>query len=157
VRLPLEEISRVQCVRPKLKQSTETARRGGGPERELLHQRSPLALNQALEFAIELTELWVLRDVVERVVVAFVTLVFPDVDYLRTKVSAQKMVGSLDRGFTKGVVVTDLRPPAAYQVDTVLLSTRHAGVPLAHQVHIFINLVGLDVVHNDRMDIFAAC
>nr|GFD58791.1 hypothetical protein [Tanacetum cinerariifolium] len=46
---------------------------------ELLHQRRMLRSNEALQLRIEGSELWVRLDVVQRLVVAFVALVFPDV------------------------------------------------------------------------------
>jgi hypothetical protein len=41
-------------------------------------------------------------------------------------------------------------------VDAVLIHCGHAGVPLADQLYVFIHLVGLDLVEDDRVDIFAA-
>ena len=80
VRLPLEEVSRVQRVRAELEQTAELAGRRGGPEAELLHQRAVLPADQAPKLAIKLGELGVLCDGVERGVVALVALVFPDMD-----------------------------------------------------------------------------
>lgn len=81
VGLPLQQVARVQGVRPELEQTTKTAGWGGWPERELLHEGGLLALDQAFELAIEISELGVFRDVVKGGMVAFVALVFPDMDY----------------------------------------------------------------------------
>lgn len=70
----------MQGIGPKLEQSAEATRRGGRPERELLHERSLLALDQALELAVKVAEFGVLRDIVQRGVVALVALVFPNVN-----------------------------------------------------------------------------
>ena len=56
---------------------------------------------------------------------------------------------------TKSIVVANLSSPAAHQVDFVLLDRGHLGVPLADEIYILVNLVGLDIVEDDRMDVFA--
>lgn len=142
----------MQSVGSELKQSTETARRGRVPEREFLHQRCLLALDKALKFAVELTEPWLFRDLVKGGVVAFVPLVFPDMDCSRRTRSAHTLcfpIYVVELEHTKGIIIAHLRPPTAHQVDAVLLNARHAGVPLAHQIRIFIDLIGLDVVHDN--------
>jgi hypothetical protein len=65
----------------------------------------------------------------------------------------QKHWISKDR--TKSIVVANLSSPAAHQVDLVLLNRGHLGVPLADEIYILVNLVGLDIVEDDRMDVFA--
>lgn len=80
MRLPLQQVARVQRVAPQLEDTAQLPRGRSGPEAELLHQTCPLTNNQLLQFAIELGELGVVLDVVDRLVVAGVTLVLPDVD-----------------------------------------------------------------------------
>jgi hypothetical protein len=71
-------------------------------------------------------------------------------------VSRHEILQKLRSGLTEGIVVTDLCAPATDQVDTVLLGASHTRVPLANQVYVFVDLVGLDVVHDDGMDVFSA-
>lgn len=80
VRLPLEQVSRVQSVAPELEDAAELAGRGGGPEAEFLHQARALGVDEGLELAVELGELGVVLDAVDGGVVAGVALVLPDVD-----------------------------------------------------------------------------
>lgn len=70
----------MECVSPQLKHASELSRRGGRPEAELLHEAGALRLDELLELAVEFSEFGVVRDRVERLVVAGVTLVLPDVD-----------------------------------------------------------------------------
>lgn len=80
VRLPLEQVAGVQRVRAQLKEAAEVARGRGGPEAELLHQRAVLVADERAQLLVELGVLGVVRDGVERGVVALVALVLPDVD-----------------------------------------------------------------------------
>lgn len=57
---------------------------------------------------------------------------------------------------TKRVALAHLRSPAANQIHFVLWQACHLGIPLANQLCVFIDLVRLHIVENDRMDIFAA-
>lgn len=77
--LPLKKVTRVQSVCPQFKHTAELPRRGGGPKAELLHQTGTLRVDELLELAVELGELGVVLDGIERLVVAGVTLVLPDV------------------------------------------------------------------------------
>jgi hypothetical protein len=54
---------------------------GGGPEGEFLHEGGAFAVNEGFEFLVEGGEIGVVVDGVEGIVVAVITLVFPDVDY----------------------------------------------------------------------------
>jgi hypothetical protein len=71
----------VQRVRAQLEEAAQLARRRRRPEAELLHERRALAADQAAQLLVEVGELRVARDGVERGVEALVALVFPDVDY----------------------------------------------------------------------------
>lgn len=95
--LPLEQVAGVEGVGPQLEDAAELARRGGGPEAELLHQAVALGADELLELAVELGELRVVLDGVEGLVVAGVALVLPDVH--------------------EGVTVADFGAPGADQVD----------------------------------------
>lgn len=95
--LPLKKVTRVQSVRPQFKHTAEFPRRRGGPKAELLHQAGALRVDELLELAVEFGELWVVLDGIERLVVAGVTLVLPDV--------------------AEGVAVADFGAPGADQVD----------------------------------------
>lgn len=80
VRFPLEEITGMQCVRSQFEDATELAWGCGWPEREFLHDGDFLRLDEGFEVAVEVCELRVVLDVVQRLVVAEVSLVFPNVD-----------------------------------------------------------------------------
>lgn len=60
------------------------------------------------------------------------------------------------RNHTECIVVADLCSQAADQVDAVRLGAGHLGVPLPHQVDIFIDAVRLDLVEDDGVDVLAA-
>ena len=62
-----------------------------------MHEAGALRLDEFLELAVELCELRVVRDRIERLVVAGVTLVLPDVD--------------------EGIAVADFGAPGADEVD----------------------------------------
>lgn len=104
--LPLEQIARVKCVSPQLEHASELSRRGGRPEAELLHETGALRLDELLKLVVELGEVGVALNCVERLVVAGVALVLPDVD--------------------EGVAVTDFGAPGADKVDLVFLISLHA-------------------------------
>ena len=55
--LPLEKVTGVEGVRSEFKHTAEAARRGGGPEGELLHQGRVLADDEGLEVVVECGEL----------------------------------------------------------------------------------------------------
>lgn len=82
VRLPLEQVAWVQRVGAKLEKAAELAGWGGWPEAELLHQRGALALDELLESLVEGGEVGMARDRMQGGVIALVSLVFPDVDYI---------------------------------------------------------------------------
>lgn len=81
VRLPLEQVSRVQRVRSELENTAELSGRSCGPEGKLLHQRHVLTVDERVELAVEFGEAGIMRDGVSRLVVTLVLLVFPDVNY----------------------------------------------------------------------------
>lgn len=95
--LPLEQVARMEGVCPQLEHTAELPRRAGRPEAELLHQTRALGVNERLKLAVEFGELGVVLDAVQRVVVAGVALVLPDVH--------------------KGVAVADFGPPRTYKVN----------------------------------------
>lgn len=78
--LPLQQIAGVKGVRPQFEDASELSRRGSRPEAELLHEAGALGADEFLESAVKLGEFGVVLDGVERLVVAGVALVFPDVD-----------------------------------------------------------------------------
>ena len=78
--LPLEQIARMECVSPQLKHTSKLSRRSSRPEAELLHEAGALRLDELLQLAVEFGKFRVVRDRIERLVVAGVTLVLPDVD-----------------------------------------------------------------------------
>jgi len=65
VGLPLEQGSRVKCVRSQLEDTSELTWRRGWPEAEFLHERGALASDQGFEFLVEGREIWVRLDAVE--------------------------------------------------------------------------------------------
>ena len=91
----------MECVSSQLKHASELSRRGGRPEAELLHEAGALRLDELLQLVIEFGKLGVVLDRVERLVVASVALVLPDVD--------------------ESVAVADLCAPGADEVDLVCL------------------------------------
>lgn len=80
VGLPLEEVARMECIRPELKDTAELSGRSGRPEGEFLHERSVLILDQAAELLIKFGVFGVRGNQVPRLVVSLVSLVLPDVD-----------------------------------------------------------------------------
>lgn len=71
----------MKLVRPQLKEPAQFSRRCSGPEAELLHQRRLFLINQGTKFAVKFREIGMLRDCVQRAMIAFVALVLPDVNY----------------------------------------------------------------------------
>ena len=57
---------------------------------------------------------------------------------------------------TKGITISHLCPPTANKMDLVLLEARHLGVPRAHELHVLLDLVGLDLVEDDAVRVLAA-
>lgn len=57
---------------------------------------------------------------------------------------------------TESVVISDLSTPAADEVDPVLFHPGHLGIPFTHQPYILVDLVRLDLVEDNRMDIFSS-
>lgn len=56
---------------------------------------------------------------------------------------------------TKGIAIANLGPPASDQMDLVILHAGHLRVPFANELNILFDLVGLDLVEDDGMDVFA--
>lgn len=75
----------MESVRTQLKDTAQLARSSGWPERELLHQRSLLGVDKRLELAVEFGELGMVLDIVQRLMVALVALVLPDVHYIKNQ------------------------------------------------------------------------
>lgn len=80
VRLPLQQVTRMQRVGSQLKDTAELTRWRSRPEAELLHEGRLLAGDERLELGVESRKVGVVLDRVERGVVAGVALVLPDVD-----------------------------------------------------------------------------
>jgi hypothetical protein len=85
MRLPLQKITRVKGVRPKLKQTTEATWRSCRPERKLLHEGCAFTLDQGFQFLVKLGKLRVARNGVEGFVITRVALVLPDVNCRKSK------------------------------------------------------------------------
>ena len=83
MRLPLEQITGVKRIGPQLEDTAELTWWGSGPEAEFLHQRRLLGRDEGLELMIKLGELGMVRDRVQRSMVALVSLVLPDVYWPR--------------------------------------------------------------------------
>lgn len=79
MRLPFEQVARVQSVGAEFEEAAQRARGRGRPEGEFLHERGAFAVDQGLELLVEGGEVGVVLDVVQRAVVARVALVLPDV------------------------------------------------------------------------------
>ena len=80
VSLPLKEIARAERVRAQLKEATKLAGWRSWPERKLLHERAVFAADKRSKLLLEGRVFGVLRDAVQRCVVALVPLIFPDMD-----------------------------------------------------------------------------
>jgi len=126
----------VQGVRAEFEDATQLTRGCCGPEGEFLHEGRVLRADQSLEVRIECWEVGVGLDVVQGLVIAFISSVFPDM-YER-------------------VAITHLRPPAPYEMYLVFRNGCHLGVPAAHELCVLIYLVWLDLVEDNGVDVFAA-
>lgn len=69
----------MQRVGSKLEDAAERARWRGGPEAELLHQRSLLGCNERLKLGVKGVKVGVILDGVERGVISRVALILPNV------------------------------------------------------------------------------
>jgi len=78
VGFPFKEISWVQGVRAEFEDATQLTRGCCGPEGEFLHEGRVLRADQSLEVRIECWEVGVGLDVVQGLVIAFISSVFPD-------------------------------------------------------------------------------
>lgn len=78
--LPFQQVAWVQSVGAKFEDAAELAWWRGWPKGELLHERNLLAVDELLEAFVEWWKLWVCRNGVQRLMVAVVLLVLPDVD-----------------------------------------------------------------------------
>lgn len=58
---------------------------------------------------------------------------------------------------TEGITVSDFCSPTAHEVHVVVFRLGHSGIPSPNQVHVFVNLVRLDGMEDDRMHIFPSC
>ena len=72
----------------------------------------------------------------ERGMISFVALVFPDVNCQQLETKHELKKGNEGQGLyvissTKCVIVSNLSAPAANQIDPVFCHTGHAGIPLA--------------------------
>jgi hypothetical protein len=155
VSLPLQEVARVQGVRTELKDSTKLARSSCGPEGELLHQRCLFRVDQGLELAIKLREVRVVLNGVQRCVITFVALVLPDVN-CEFSISKEPKDDSGSDEHTKGIAVSDLCSPTSDQMNLILRHVGHTRVPGADKLNILVDLVGLDIVQDDAVNVFAA-
>lgn len=71
----------MELVRPQLEEPTQLSRRRSGPKAKLLHQGCLFLVDQGTQLAVKVGKLRVLRNCVQRAMIAFVALVLPDVDY----------------------------------------------------------------------------
>ena len=56
---------------------------------------------------------------------------------------------------TKGIIIADLCPPASQQMHLVLLNVGNVRIPITDGFDIFSNPVRLDMMENERVNIFA--
>lgn len=156
--LPLQQVAGVQRVRAEFEEAAQLARRSGRPEGKLLHERAALGVDERLQFGIKIGELGVVLDGVERGVVALISLVLPNVNCGAVGLVLDASTGmAVDGGaLTKRVAVAHLGPPAAHQMHIVLGRRRHLGVPFSYEFSVFVDLVRLDLVEDDRVHVLAA-
>lgn len=57
---------------------------------------------------------------------------------------------------TESVRIADLSPPTADQIDTILGHIGHLRIPLPNQIDIFFDLIGLDLMEDDRVHVLTA-
>ena len=119
-----------------------------------MHETGALRLDELLQLAVEFGEFGVVRDRIERLVVAGVTLVLPDVD--------------------ESIAVTDFGAPRADKVDLfdlvslwksvklptfktylVLGHVRHTWVPVTHKLHILVHLARLHLMEDNAVHVLA--
>jgi hypothetical protein len=81
VRLPFEQVARVQRVGAQLEYTAQLARGGCGPEGKFLHQRHTFAGYEGFELGIKRREVGMVGDGMEGVMVAMIALVFPNMDF----------------------------------------------------------------------------
>ena len=156
---PFEQVTWVQSVGTKFEDAAELAGSGGGPERELLHEGGAFGGYELFKFVVKFGKVGVRGDGVERVVVAVIALIFPDV-YCCHMLAYMYVVESLIATWkitkhTKSITVSNLSPPTAHKMHFIVLHTRHLWVPLAHQLDILIHLVWLDFMKHNRVDVFS--
>lgn len=94
-------------------------------------------------------------DGVQRSVVSLVTLVLPDVN-CELSISKELNARIRIREPTKGIAVANLRSPTSDQMNLILGHVGHARVPGTNKVDILVDLVGLDLVLDDAVNIFAS-
>lgn len=92
--------------------------------------------------------------------VAMVALVFPDVNYdpVASSVSLTKSsfrLGNKGLKRTESITVSNLCPPAPYEVDLVFRHLRHLRIPAPDQIHVLVDFVGFDLVEDDGVYVFA--
>ena len=68
-------------VGTQFEDAAQLTRWGGRPEREFLHQRGALGVDEGFDLLIKGREFGVMVNSVQGVVVTVVALVFPDMDY----------------------------------------------------------------------------
>lgn len=81
VRLPFQQVARVQRVRAELEEPAELPRRRGRPEAELLHERDVFGRNERFERQLEGRVVGMSRDSMQGIVVAVIALILPDVHW----------------------------------------------------------------------------
>jgi len=116
-----------------------------------LHEGGAFAVDEGFEFLVEGGEVGVVVDGVKGVVVAMIALVFPDMD-CGCQYQLRFEVGS--GGITKGIAVSDFGSPASYQVHLVLWHACHTRIPGSNRLNVFIYLVWLHLVEDNRVHVF---
>jgi hypothetical protein len=59
-------------------------------------------------------------------------------------------------GLTKCIAIAHLGSPAADEVDFVLWHGSHSRVPITHKLRVLVYLVGLDLMEDDGVHVFAS-
>ena len=163
--LPFEQVSWTERIRAEFEEAAELPRGCGGPEGEFLHEGGGAGGYEGFELLFEGGVVWVGGDGMKGGVVAMVALVFPDVDcgagWGGLVGDGYRKRGGWKRGGerrgTKCIAVTDFRPPAAHEVNVVFFHAGHARVPRSDEIDVLVDFVGLDVVEDYRVDVFASC
>src|SRR3569833_188988 len=80
MRLPFEEVNRVEGVGAELEEAAKLSGRRRWPEGELLHERGVLVANERFQLVVEVGEIGLIGDGMKGGMIALVSLIFPDMD-----------------------------------------------------------------------------